>query len=128
MQLLLDTHTFIWWASPPNKLSSNALMICQNLENTLYLSVVSLWEIQIKSQLGKLNLSGSLQNLVKSQQQQNKLNILPVYLEHIFTLDSLPLHHKDPFDRLLIAQVLTEQFILVSKDLLLKSYGVNVWW
>jgi PIN domain nuclease of toxin-antitoxin system len=104
MKLLLDTHIFIWWADAPEKLSSVALSALEDEANDLILSVVSIWEIQIKSQLGKLKLSQALRGLIKSQQEANGLKILPIELPHILALDALPFHHKDPFDRLLIAQ------------------------
>lgn len=98
MKLLLDTHTFIWWDSSPQKLSPKALALCQNPENILLLSIGSIWEMQIKIQLGKLSLNLPLPQLIESQQQTNDIEVLPINLTHLFTLDSLPNHHKDPFD------------------------------
>lgn len=96
MKLLLDTHTFIWWDSEPAKLSSKALALCQDRANTVLLSVASIWEIQIKLQLGKLKLNLSLVEVIESQQQANNIEVLPITLGHVLALDGLPAHHKDP--------------------------------
>ena len=103
MKLLLDTHTFIWWDSEPSKLSQRALELLTDKNNLRLLSVVSLWEIQIKHQLGKLTLSKTLGEIIDIQ-QNNFIEILPITAAHVLALDSLSLYNKDPFDRLLIAQ------------------------
>jgi PIN domain nuclease of toxin-antitoxin system len=128
MRLLLDTHTFIWWDSDPGKLSLRALELCQDRMNSILLSVVSIWEMQIKSQLGKLNFSLPLAELVKSQLEMNNLEILPIQLEHVLALEGLPTPHKDPFDRLLIAQASIEDAIIVSSDSQFGQYPVKVIW
>ena len=128
MKLLLDTHTFIWWDSDPLRLTPHVLEICQDTENLLLLSVASVWEMQIKLHLGKLELALPLPELVKGQQQINKIEILTVKLEHVLALDKLPPHHKDPFDRLLIAQAHIEEAVLVSKDPVFTKYPVKVAW
>ncbi len=128
MKLLLDTHTFIWWDSQPQRLSQQILNMCQDPENELLVSVASLWEIQIKLQLGKLELNKPLAELVSGQQEINKIDILDVKLEHILALAKLPPHHKDPFDRLLIAQTDIEEAILVSKDQIFTEYEVKLVW
>ena len=127
MKLLLDTHTFLWWNNEPEKLSSHALELCKNSDNTLILSVASIWEMQIKNQLGKLRLNKPLADIIR-QEGENGIEILPVEATHIFALDSLPNHHKDPFDRLLVAQALVEGAVLVSADPLVKQYPVEVEW
>ncbi len=98
MKLLLDTHVFIWWDSEPARLSPRALALCQDPQNTLLLSVVSLWEMQIKLQLGKLKLALPLKEIVDGQRRTNNVEILPVTLEHVLGLENLPPYHKDPFD------------------------------
>ena len=128
MKLLLDTHTFIWWDSDPLRLTPHVLEICQDTENLLLLSVASVWEMQIKLHLGKLELALPLPELVKGQQKINKIEILTVKLEHVLALDKLPPHHKDPFDRLLIAQAHIEEAVLVSKDPVFTKYPVKVAW
>jgi PIN domain nuclease of toxin-antitoxin system len=128
MKLLLDTHTFIWWDSEPAKLSPQALALCQDRQNSLLLSVASVWEMQIKLHLGKLKLTLPLAELIESQQQVNNLEILPVLLTHVLALQQLPAHHKDPFDRLLIAQARVEDVVLISNDPMFPKYTDRVLW
>lgn len=128
MKLLLDTHTFIWWDSQPAKLSQKALALCQEPTNTLLLSVASIWEMQIKLQLGKLKLNLPLTEVIESQHKTNNIEILPVTLIHVLALESLPNHHKDPFDRLLIAQASVEDAFLVSCDPIFAQYSVKLTW
>jgi PIN domain nuclease of toxin-antitoxin system len=118
-----DTHIFIWWDSEPEKLSPNILNLLQRTDTTRYVSHVSLWEIQIKNQLGKLALNQSLSDIYNSQ-SKNGISFLPVIPAHIFNLNNLPLHHKDPFDRLLISQALIEGLTLISVDEKFKLYDV----
>src|SRR5215217_1007848 len=115
MRLLLDTHIFIWWADQPEKLSPAALSALKDEANELLLSVASVWEMQIKIQLGKLKLSLPLKELVKNQQETNDLTVSPVALMHVLALDALPFHHN-PFDRLLIAQSISEGLTVVTAD------------
>jgi len=126
MKLLLDTHTFIWWADQPEKLSPNALSALEDEANELLLSVASVWEMQIKIQLGKLKLSLPLKELIKNQQEANDLMVSPVALTHVLALDDLPYHHKDPFDRLLIAQSIAEGLTLVTADSQFSAYSVKL--
>lgn len=128
MKLLLDTHTFIWWDSEPAKLSPQVLALCQDHQHMLLLSVVSIWEMQIKSQLGKLRLALSLKEIVESQRKINNIEILPITLEHVLALEDLPAYHKDPFDRLLIAQTIVENAVLVSADPNIARYPIQVMW
>ena len=126
MKLLLDTHIFIWWADQPEKLSPAALSALEDDANELLLSVVSVWEMQIKIQLGKLNLSLPLKDLLKNQEETNQLTVLPVTLTHVLALDALPFHHKDPFDRLLIAQSVEEELTIVTADTQFSAYSVKL--
>jgi PIN domain nuclease of toxin-antitoxin system len=128
MKLLLDTHAFIWWDSDPTRLSQRVMTLCQSSSTTLLLSVASVWEMQIKQQLGKLQLRVPLAGLIAAQQQTNGLEVLPVQIDHVLALDNLPLHHKDPFDRLLISQSQVENAILVSTDSIFSQYPVTVLW
>lgn len=128
MRLLLDTHVFIWWDSEPGKLSPQALALCQDPSNELILSVVSLWEIQIKSQMNKVRLRLPLSNLVQGQQETNGMAILPLTAFHVYGLDGLPSYHKDPFDRMLIVQARVEKLSLVSSDEMIRKYPVDVIW
>ena len=125
--LLLDTHTFLWWDSAPERLSATVLALCRDPSVVLSLSLVSLWEIQIKSDLGKLPLSLPLAEILRDQQAAG-LQLLPITPAHIFALGTLPPHHKDPFDRLLIAQAIAEGLPLASMDSLFAPYAVPVLW
>ncbi len=128
MNYLLDTHTFIWWDSIPEKLSAQVLECCQDSNNQLFLSIASIWEMQIKYQLGKLTLKTKLEVLIKEQVQKNGLLLLSVKPEHIFALSKLPNVHKDPFDRLLISQSMQEEITLLSRDSVFNDYPVDVFW
>ena len=128
MKLLLDTHVFIWWDSEPARLSSQALALCQDRANTVLLSVASVWEMQIKLQLGKLKLSLPLAEVIESQERINNIEVLPIILAHVLALQNLPAHHKDPFDRLLIAQANVEGAVLISGDPILAKYPVKLLW
>lgn len=128
MKLLFDTHTFLWWDSEPDRLSPVVLDLCRNPNNDLLLSVASAWEIQIKAQLGKLRVKRSLAEIIREQRQINRLRVLPIQLKHVLALQELPLHHRDPFDRLLIAQTRIEGAIMLSLDPLFAQYGIDVTW
>ncbi|MEM1253827.1 MAG: type II toxin-antitoxin system VapC family toxin [Cyanobacteria bacterium P01_H01_bin.21] len=128
MKLLLDTHTFIWWDSQSSKIPASALDLLKNPEHSLLLSLVSIWEIQIKAHLGKLELQQPLLDIIQRQESQNGVVILPITLAHIIELDQLPWHHKDPFDRLLIAQSRVESVTLVSKDQTFEKYNCQILW
>jgi PIN domain nuclease of toxin-antitoxin system len=128
MKLLLDTHTFLWWDSEPSRLPASVLALCQDTHNSLVLSVASVWEMQIKLQLGKLKLSLPLATLVRGQQESNQIEVLPVELEHVLALQDLPNYHKDPFDRLLIAQARVEQAVVLSGDPIFERYPVQCRW
>ena len=128
MKLLLDTHTFIWWDSEPTKLSQRALELCRDSSNILLLSVTSIWEMQIKSQLGKLPLRIPLAQMINTQQQNNQIELLSITVSHVLALNSLPYFHKDPFDRLLVAQASFENAVLISRDSKLTKYPVKIDW
>jgi PIN domain nuclease of toxin-antitoxin system len=128
MNILLDSHTLIWFSQNSPQLSSSAIEILEDRNNLLFLSLVSVWEIQIKVQLGKLNLDISLSEIVKDQTKINDVQILPMKLSHIWTLDTLPYYHKDPFDRLLISQAITENLIILGVDSVFDSYPVEKIW
>lgn len=128
MNLLLDTHTFIWMVGAKHLLSSNATAAIQDTNNILYLSMVSVWEMQIKLQIGKLALPADLEQIVQEQQTINGVMILHIDLNHIYSLATLLPHHKDPFDRLLIAQSTAETMIIVSNDSKFSAYGIPILW
>lgn len=126
MNLLLDTHEFIWWAEQPQKLSRTIYDALHDKSNTLFLSIASIWEMQIKVQIGKMSFQNGLRRLVITQRRRNGLRILPVKPRHVYALQQLPFYHKDPFDRLIIAQAAVENFLLVSADPFVSAYAVNV--
>jgi PIN domain nuclease of toxin-antitoxin system len=127
VKLLLDTHTFIWWDSDPTQLSPTAAAALRDPANEVFLSVVSVWEIVIKSRLGKLTLRLPLADIV-TQQQANGIRILEVSLAHVLGVESLPPAHNDPFDRLLAAQAIAEGMELVTADPMFAHYPVPVLW
>jgi PIN domain nuclease of toxin-antitoxin system len=122
MRLLLDTHIFLWLDGNPEQLSPKALASCEDATNALYLREVSAWEIQIKHQINRLQLEVALEEMIQGQQDTNDLHIVSVALPHLSTLQQLPLHHNEPFDRLFIAQAKAEQMHLVSADGLFAPY------
>ena len=128
MKLLLDSHTFIWSYDEQHKLSQKSRRELSNPANDLFLSVVSIWEIQIKIQNNKFKFQDAFADVIAEQQQINGLQILPVQLSHALYLENLPFHHKDPFDRLLISQAIVENMILVSADTSFAKYQVNLLW
>ncbi len=128
MKLLFDTQAFIWWDSDPTRLSPRVLELCQDASNILIFSVASAWEIQIKSQLGKLTMPLPLAEVVSAQRKANGIKILPVTLRHVLSLQTLPTPHRDPFDRLLAAQANTEGALLLTADPIFAAYPVPVVW
>ncbi len=128
MRLLLDTHVFMWWDSAPDKIPEETFTLLKQPQNELLLSLVSVWEMQIKVQLGKLTLRNDLKDIVQQQQTTNGIELLPVSLAHVLDIDKLPYHHKDPFDRLLIAQSRVESVLLVSGDRIFQQYDCTVVW
>ena len=126
MNLLLDTHIFLWLNAEPEKLPPAVCDACCDPQNQLYLSHVSPWEIQIKQQLGKLQLRAALPDMIATQVRENGLNMLPIELAHIYALHQLPYHHNDPFDRLLIAQARIEAMVLVTVDRKISLYDLEV--
>jgi PIN domain nuclease of toxin-antitoxin system len=127
MKLLLDTHAFIWWDSDPAQLSAPALAALRDPANEVWLSVASVWEMVIKAQLGKLTLRLPLADIIR-QQQANGLQILPIGLAHTLAVEKLPAIHRDPFDRVLIAQSNFEGSQLVSADQVVRQYPVQILW
>ena len=126
MKYLMDTHIFLWWILENPKLKNRFKAIIRNKNNMLYLSAASTWEMIIKSGVGKLSLPDSPENFIRKQLLLNDINILNITLKHTFALAELPLIHKDPFDRILIAQAKCENCTFITDDALIKSYDVNV--
>ncbi|PHV62792.1 type II toxin-antitoxin system VapC family toxin [Cyanobacterium aponinum UTEX 3222] len=128
MKILLDTHAFIWWNLTPEKLSLNGLNLIEDKENIIYLSIASVWEMQIKISINKLHFDNPLSQIITKQRNINNLQILSIELEHIWELKNLPLHHKDPFDRILIAQAMIEKIPILTIDSIFHNYSINTIW
>ncbi|PSB17416.1 PIN domain nuclease [filamentous cyanobacterium CCP2] len=128
MRLLLDTHTFLWFIEGSLNLSSVARTLIENRENQRVLSIASLWEMSIKISIGKLELGMSLTELVRREVYGNVVTLLEIQPSHLDKLAKLPFHHKDPFDRLLIAQSLVERIPIVTKDKAFGSYPATLLW
>jgi PIN domain nuclease of toxin-antitoxin system len=128
MKLLLDTHVLIWLVEGSDNLSQLAKQAIEDENNSLHLSIASLWEMTIKMTLGKLQLGMSIDLIVESYLLPTGIEILPIHLNHLLVLRELPLHHRDPFDRLLISQAQAEKLTLVSGDRVFINYPVNIRW
>ncbi len=128
MRLLLDTNAIIWWDSKSSRLSKKAQAALQDTSNEIFISVVSAWEMQIKAQIGKLKQNKPWQDVIRDQIQVNGFPLLLPALSHIEVLDTLPFHHRDPFDRLLIAQAIYENLTLVTNDPKFPPYPVTLLW
>lgn len=130
MNLLLDTHTFLWFAvaSLGHHLPQPTRELLEDKSHTLYLSCASPWEAAIKVSIGKLNLPQPIRQIVQTEIINNGLNWLDLKLTHLDVVERLPFHHKDPFDRLLIAQAQVEGFTVVSIEAAFDRYGVKRLW
>ncbi len=126
MKQLLDTHTFLWFVMGNPRITPKLRSQIEDNEN--FVSIVSIWEIAIKSGIGKLNLEVPFDDFIDRQIVPNGIQILDIKLEHLKVLTTLPLHHRDPFDRILIAQAITEDIILVSVDSVFSLYPVQRIW
>ncbi|HEY0075040.1 MAG TPA: type II toxin-antitoxin system VapC family toxin [Abditibacteriaceae bacterium] len=128
MNYLLDTHSFLWFISGDAKLSPQARLLMEEENNRLFISIASLWEMAIKFSLGKLVLNQPFEQMFPAQLEANSIEILAITIEHLNKLSALPFHHRDPFDRLLIAQSLSEGLPLISADTIFDNYGVQRQW
>ncbi len=128
MKALLDTHTFLWWITNDPRLSERARQIMADPGNELLLSAASGWEIAIKARLGKLKLPDDLQGFVVEQLRINAVQVLPVQMAHALHVVALPDHHRDPFDRMLVAQGQLEDLAIVTDDPLIARYAITALW
>lgn len=128
MRLLLDTHTFLWWVQDSSRLSARARAAIANRDHACYCSLASVWEMAIKVSLERLELPSAVDRFVSEQLAANQFEALPVDLRHLGAVARLPYHHRDPFDRLLAAQALTEGLAIVSADPVFRKYGVKRVW
>lgn len=128
MRILLDTHTLLWFVDASPNLSDYARHVIDDPANQRVVSIVSLWEIAIKHSLGRLALSLPFDQYVATHLTPNKVEILPIEIEHLLTFARMLWHHRDPFDRILVAQALTENVPIISVDTALDAYGVQRLW
>jgi PIN domain nuclease of toxin-antitoxin system len=128
MRLLLDTHALIWFLADDRRLSRYANAVVSDPANEVEVSVASLWEITVKSSLGKLEVDEPFEDVMPARLETNQIAVLPIRIPHLAALRHLPFHHKDPFDRLIVAQALAEGVPLVTADRALGAYGVDVVW
>lgn len=127
MNLLLDTHALIWFLEGDDSLSSAAKERIENPENTNFVSVATFWEIAIKVSLNKLTMQMALHDF-KQTIWENGLEVLPISIEHALFVSQLPFHHRDPFDRILIAQATIDNMAIISRDEAMQFYNVKTVW
>ena len=128
MQALLDTSTFLWFIGGSKKLSVEARKVIENFDNALFMSVASLWEIAIKISISKLSLSEPFEHLIPQKIKENEINLLQINLTHLSEMMKLPFHHRDPFDRLIIAQGISENLPVFARDEAFKNYQIDIIW
>lgn len=128
MKAILDTHTLLWLVDESDKLPKAVRTFCEDTENELYLSIASLWELSIKMSLGKIELPENALLKLKQWCDNNAVSILPINLHHCILIQTLPFHHRDPFDRLIIAQAIHEKLQIISCDEHFPQYNVDVFW
>ena len=128
MRLILDTHAFLWWITDDPRLSPRARQVMGNAHNELFLSVASAWEIAIKTRLGRLSLEERADRFVPDQLSRNGISSLPIEMSHALYTTRLPDIHRDPFDRLIIAQSVLERLPVVTKDSVIARYKVETIW
>jgi PIN domain nuclease of toxin-antitoxin system len=128
VRALLDTHAFIWWADDDPSLSPAAKGVIADRSNEIFLSAITSWEMAILSAIGKLSFAQPVSSFVSAQMTQYNFQPLMVTHEHTFQVETMTMHHKDPFDRLLIAQAIVENLILLTRDSEFAPYGVPTLW
>jgi PIN domain nuclease of toxin-antitoxin system len=127
MKILLDTHAFIWFVEDSPQLTVSVKRIIEKTSNDIYLSIASIWEIAIKMQLKKLYIDKTIEEIIDLA-IQNGFQLLPILPEHIIRLTTLEFHHRDPFDRIIIAQGLVEDQEIVSGDTVFDHYAIKRIW
>jgi PIN domain nuclease of toxin-antitoxin system len=127
MDILLDTHALIWFITDDSKLPVKSKQIIENSQNTCYISIATFWEIGIKISLGRLNLNTDLKTIFEIIENTG-FEVLPITLNHILKGAGLEFFHQDPFDRIIIAQAIFENFTIISKDQYFNKYPVTLFW
>ncbi|MDZ7623751.1 MAG: type II toxin-antitoxin system VapC family toxin [Ignavibacteriaceae bacterium] len=128
MEYLLDTHALLWIVTDDKQLSTKVKKIFLDEQNEIFLSIASLWEIAIKVSLNRLELGQSLSEFYFKHVMGNKIRLLDIKVEHLAVLENLEFHHRDPFDRILIAQCLVEKMAIMSKDKTFSNYSIKRIW
>ncbi|MDZ8051684.1 MAG: type II toxin-antitoxin system VapC family toxin [Aulosira sp. ZfuVER01] len=126
MKQLLDTHTFIWFVMGDPRISMSMRSQIENNDNLL--SMVSVWEMAIKYSIGKLSFNVTFNEFIEQQTIMNGIELLPINIDQIFVVSTLPLHHRDPFDRMLIAQSIVENIPVLSADTIFDAYPIQRLW
>lgn len=124
----MDTHTFLWWTTDEPQLSATALDLIGDSRNTLYWSAASSWEVTFKYALGRLPLPDAPEQFLTAELGRNRIESLPIVDAHAFKAGLLPRHHRDPFDRMLVAQAQLEALGLITNDANIRRYDVDVYW
>jgi len=128
MRFLIDTHVFLWFIAGDARLSQPVRKAIEDEENEVLMSIASVWEIAIKISVGKLILAKPFADLIPEQIAENEIELMPVRMDDLKLIATLPLHHRDPFDRLLIAQASVQGIALASDDANFARYGVPLFW
>ena len=128
MKFLLDTHTFLWWITDDPQMSAKALDLIGDSQNNLYWSTASSWEVAIKYALGRLPLPDAPANFIAAELGKNRIESLPIVDAHAFRAGELPRHHRDPFDRMLVAQAQIEKMCILTADAQITHYDVKTIW
>ncbi|MBI1825490.1 MAG: type II toxin-antitoxin system VapC family toxin [Planctomycetes bacterium] len=128
MRLVLDTHTFLWFVEGSARLSAKARDHIEDSDNEILLSIASLWEMAIKISLRRLDAPHPFADFIQSQLELSSIQLLEIRPQHTYAIANLPFYHRDPFDRLLAAQCLSEGLILISSDGVFEKYGVERLW
>lgn len=128
MKFLLDTHVMLWMLEDSASLSRKARALIEDGENELFWSAASFWELTVKSSLGKLKLAKDWIQVLEREKEENRVQDIPITWRHCRLHENLPWHHRDPFDRLLICQALSEGLTLLTKDRNIKKYRVKTAW
>ena len=121
MQYLIDTHVFLWFVSQAKELSPTAKTLIEDGQNEIFISIASLWEISIKTALGKLIIYGNYETVIDDV-NDNSIQILPINFAHTVKQNRLPFHHRDPFDRIIVSQAIVENIDFISGDVIFDGY------